>query len=387
MKTRFFAAGALIALISINSAWGGARPAPKLMTVNLLEMETTFQKNALKAESDFDGKLVRYETHVATVDRVNGKAHILASTIFDNQILINSDIFIDSSCVKLASELCANDRIQVTGTLASRTVMSKDVVEGSGYSGSVNNGYGGGGSTYVGTRTISWPQYRIVNATIKVVETEAARLDRVNKEQAETDKKNKVIMDAWNKALNGLDQDAAKKAFDLGLDKSYVDKAVLEINKMDPKIDGYDKYVEFYKFLLYSGKADIQKAGAWTLGQNDTWEGIIPARPNLFKFFVESGAVKLDFKFANGDNWLLYFIKEQALFDASKAMNNLKIILDDNAVEFVRLLAENPKCKGLADEKDKYGKTARDYVADDRSGYLDSDGRYTAIRKLILAMK
>jgi len=366
----------------------GAKTPLPVLNKNLMDLETSFQQNALKAEDSLKGRIVKLDTYVISVDKVNGKPHIAAGTVFDNDVTVYSDVYIQSSAIKTASDLAPKDKIQITGLFVSRVVQSKDVLEGSGYMGSVSNGYGGGGSSYVGTKTPTWTLYRFDNATIKIVEKEVDRAKKEAENQAIAAANEKAISESWTTARDKLDKTAAKKAFDLGLNPKYVDDTILEITQMDPKLEVYDQVVDFYKFLLSSGKADIGKAIFWSTGQFDAWIGTAPARPRLFKIIVDMGLVKLDYKFPNGDNWLLFFIKDQTLqIDKTKPTDRIRTFFNNDDMEFVRILAQNPECKGMADIKDTYGKTAKDYVTPESIFIQSESDQYKTIRELIRGMK
>ncbi len=352
--------------------------------MDFYKLEQSFRENALKADKQSVGKTVQVLTHVVSIQKRNGKPVLLTGTIYNDGMEVYGDVFLASSEVNTAMSLKPGDQIRVTGTLKSRVVKSKDVLRISGYQSSVSgsNGsvYGGGGSTQGGTVTLSWPVYTIEKSTIKVIQTEAARLKELNEKQAAESKKQSEIAAAWTEARTKLDTQAAQRAIDLGLDKSQIDSVMNEIHRIDPEVAYYPQVVEFYKFLLKSGKADTGNAISGSLDSR---------RPKLFGLIVELGGLNFKFKLANGDNILHFLIKERSFaLRNDVASKNLKFSFTEVDVEIIKTVVTNAQAVGLGDMPDQFGKSPKDYV---RAGPMLSGGfsaeHFEAIKKMILEMK
>lgn len=348
------------------------------------KLELTFRENALKAEKQSVGKTVQLNTHVMSIQKRNGKPIVLTGTVYNDGTEVYGDIFLAPSAVNTAMTLKPGDQIQVSGILKGRVVKSKDVLRISGYQSSVSgtNGsvYGGGGSTQGGTVTLSWPVYTIDKSSIKVIQTEAARLKALNDKQAAESKKAAEVTAAWNEARTKLDAKAAQRAIDLGLEKYQIDSTMNEIHRIDPEVAYYPQVVEFYKFLLKSGKADTGNAIAGSLDSR---------RPKLFAATVELGGLNFKFKFPNGDNILHFLIKEPTYAIRNDvSAKNLKMFFSEIDVEIIKTVVTHAQAAGLGDAQDQYGKTPKDYV---QTAHRLSGGtmekHFDAIKKLILEMK
>ncbi len=348
------------------------------------KLEASFKENTLKAERQSVGKPLQVRTHVLVVQKRNGKPLIIAGTVYPDGTEVYSDIYIAPASMNTAMALKPGDQIQVSGVLKRREVKSKDVLRVSGYQSSVygSNGsvYGGGGSTQGGTVTLTWPVYTIENSTIKVIETEAARLRALAIKQAAEEKVRNEIGANWKEAISRLDTSFAKKAIDLGLPKYEIDEAIREITRLDPTVKFYAQAIEFYKFLLKTGKANAGQALA---------SSIDSSRPALFSVIVELGGINFKGKMDNGDTMLHYLIKERTYaLRTDVASKNLKLFFGEADVEFIKIVTSHPDAAGLGDVTDQFGKSAKDYVKDAvRLVGSSSNEHYKMIRALILAME
>ena len=352
---------------------------------DLHALETAFRENALKAEQKYKGKPITFDTFVVAVDKdkATGNPHIKAYIVYNNDgVEAISEIYLKPNQLETAMKLKPNDHIKVTGILKSREIYTKESIEIHGYNSSVFNGNGGGGSVNGGTVTRSWPAYTFYSSYVSIIETEEARVKRVADAAANKENLSKQFVDALIKG----DFIAAQKIIDAGLDPAVINELLEAIVNADPDNKNYDRMIPSFKFLVSTKKVNI----VTTLGKCMGYETFPNPRPKLFKVFVDLKMVNFNNKFPNGDNLLLFLIKEKlSLISGDKAPKALELTFSDTDYEMVKVIAESGQAKGIADLKDVYGKSAKDYFNTDSRIKYSNDSEttpYNKIKELILKM-
>lgn len=350
----------------------------------IYDVEQSFKENELSAAARLKGKTLSFHTFVIAVKNQGGKPMITAGNSYGggNDIYLNA--YLNAASKATAMKLKPGDEIKLTASFANRVVNSKDSLVISGY---IPSGYSySSGSINGGTVTTSWPVYTFNGASVSLVQSAVARAKAQADAEAAAAKKQGAIDAAWKEACGHLDAGLLKKAIDLGVPGNYVDSALEEINRMDPSLAIYPQAKDFYLALIKCGKANIGNAIARSIGMDPTWGGMTSERPQLFKLLVENDFVNLNFKFANGDTFLHYFVKERNYgLRPEIAPKNLRMMFSGSEVEFIEILANAKGNQGLADIKDQYAMSPRDYVKAERSFLSDRDG-YAKIKKLIEGM-
>ncbi len=343
---------AFAAFTAIASADNAASRAPEGPTTNIRLMDWKYQENELKADTSYRGKPVSWELFVGTVRANNGKPFVETSIRFNDNAggtyFCNAQL--DPKAFKTAMDLKPGDRLRVSGIFSKREVFSKDEVQIGGYIGGSYNGSGGGGSINGGTVTRSWTIYTLKGCTVKVLQTEAQRLQEVQKENLKKEQREAL----WADALKTLDNKKAEQALAQGIPASYVDGVIQEIGRRDPGLANYDALVDFYDWAIR------QPGVNWGQALGSVYQ---TPRPKLFRVLLKNGVLNYKFKYPNGDNVLHFMLKDYTLYsNMDRPSSELRISFTDSWAEMIEILCADPKAKGLADEKDAFGKTPKDYM-------------------------
>ena len=221
---------------------------------------------------------------------------------------------------------------------------------------------------YTGGSGTSWSVYTVDNGTVSLLPKGLANAASATKHAA--------LDEAWTSAISVLDVDQAQKVVDKGLDVMYIDAVLHEIATRDPGIDLYDKYVTFYDWSLHQKGINIKDA------VGDAFEF---KRPKLVQKILDADALNFKYQFPNGDNLLLFLIKEKSSSAKSEdAPKALEATFSDADADIIEMLCKAERAKGLGDQKDKYGKSSKDYVKEGNP--TDNAKAFQRIKDAILAM-
>lgn len=346
-----------------------AQETPK---TNIRSMEFKYRENALNAKTSYAGSTVKFQLYVDKAEEVNGKPQLQTSILFNDGMVLYCNANLKAEAVKTAVKLKAADLVEITGVLKGREILSKDEVQISGYSGSVYNGNGGGGSVSGGTVTRTWTVYTLSSASVRLIESNEERQAKAAKIEAQK----KELESLWIDSIRNLDKAKGATAIKRGLSVKYINDTLYEISRIDPARVNYDAIVDYYGWCFEQQGIDFGKALV---------DAISSERPKLFAEILKRGGLNFKHKFQNGDNILHYMVKDQTFsINPANSPKNLRMFFSKNYAEIIRQICESPLAKGLADEPDAYGRTVRDYF---KSESMLSHGEgYKTLREVILNM-
>lgn len=351
------------------------------LPADLLALEKRFLENEFAAKTNLKGKSLTIPTYVIGVKEEKGKVILSAGSLMDGKTLYVTATLLPAS-KSVALKLRPGDFIKFTGKFESRVVHTKERLVIDGYIPSATSSIGG--SIQGGTVTDKWPVFTFTATRVSIVETAAARERATKKAEADAAAKKAKVDAIWKEAAEKFDVKRLDEAIKAGVPSNYLDSALEEINRMDPGLAIYPQVKEFYLAIMKSGKANGAFAIARAIGIDPAWGGTAPVRPELFKLLVDNDFVNFTFTFANGDTFLHYFLKDPILLNPNKASQRVKLSFYAQDLALIEAFAAKAP-KGVADIKDAYGKTARDY-AKEATSFVDREGILEKIKKIIADM-
>lgn len=316
-------------------------------------IEAKYQENALSAKKSYIGSTVKFQVFVTKIDEKNGKPLLQTDIVYFNDgIPLYCDVWLSTKSIAAALTLKPGDAVEVSGVLRKRESLTKSQIQSHGYASD------GSGTT--------WSLYTIDNGTVKILPKGLTNGASATKQAK--------LSEEWVTAISVLSVDDAQKVMDKGLDIVYVDAVIHEIATRDPGIALYDKYVTFYDWALHQKGINVKDA------VGDVFEY---KRPKLVQKILDADALNLKYQFTNGDNLFHFLLKEKT--KSEEAPKTLETTFNDADAEIIEMLCKAVGAKGLGDQKDKYGKTPKDYVKEG-SPTADASPAFKRIKDAILAM-
>lgn len=358
---------AIICLLSISSLTNSQ---PKDRSGVLMEVESAFSTNALKAEGTYLNKQVTFWTYVTSVARQNNAIVLKAAIVYNNGNgpLVMTDIVLTPTMKQIAQNLEPEDVVQITATLKRREVKSKDEVVISGYTSATF-----GGSVSGGTVTRQWPVYTFVGGTVKVISTskerkKAAQQAATKAEQERTAAEN-ARKETYRKAYQDFDLESAKKVLEWnGYDYHTVTSIGKACIEADPKSPTYDRVRQVYRLAVSTPNYLTYAIARPTVEARRVL--LLKDLLDCEKFNVFNG---LDMPLT--DAYLAYRRSAQTPKEAGPERDSFRgITLDATDIEVFRVIADHPRCKGLPDYR-RYSMSFREEVWSDygwvKNKYLD----------------
>jgi hypothetical protein len=109
----------------------------------------------------------------------------------------------------------------------------------------------------------------------------------------------------------------------------------------------------------------------------------------MFKVLADLKMINFKGTFASGDNLLLYLIKDPLLTTFERTTDSLgSLFVDSGDIALIKIIANSPEAAGCADQPDKYGKTAKQYLAkeQDEDLFRDRAKAFNEMRRLVLGI-